>query len=44
MTFGSDGATVMAPTDAILETPSVMFRQLVPPFVVFHTPPSTAPK
>src|SRR5256885_1807119 len=44
MTFGSDGATVTAPTDEMSDLPSVMLRQVCPPFAVRHTPPFTAPK
>src|ERR1019366_1057036 len=33
----------MAPTDEMSLRPSVMLRHVWPPFVVFHTPPLTAP-
>ena len=49
ITFGSLGATVSAPTEEISGAPPVtrkseMFDHDWPPFVVFHTPPFTAPK
>jgi hypothetical protein len=42
-TFGSDGATAIAPTDPVFTCPSVTGDQLVPPFVVLKTPPPVAP-
>ncbi len=42
-TFGSDGATASAPTEPVFTWPSVSADQLVPPFVVFQTPPPVAP-
>ena len=43
MTLGSDGATAIAPTAAVVNWPSVMHSQVHPPSVVFHTPPAQAP-
>jgi hypothetical protein len=43
-TFGSEGATAIAPTPAIVfPLSSLIFCQLCPPFVVRQTPPFTAP-
>ena len=44
ITFGSLGATVMAPTLDRSVLPSVMFSHVCPALVVFQTPPFTAPK
>ena len=49
MTFGSFGATAIAPTDEISGAPpftlkSVMLVQLWPALMVFHTPPLAEPK
>jgi hypothetical protein len=44
ITLGSLGATAIAPTEEMSLTPSVTLRQDCPAFVVFHTPPFTAPK
>src|SRR5437667_10959402 len=43
MTSESDGATASAPTDMV-EVLSVRGVHVEPPFVVFQTPPATAPK
>ena len=42
-TLGSDGATATAPIEPP-KVPSLMFFQLSPPSVVFHTPPPVEPK
>jgi hypothetical protein len=42
MTFGSDGATAMAPIDPVGWS-SKIGAQMRPKSVVFHTPPFTAP-
>src|SRR5262249_6542446 len=44
ITFGSLGASAIAPTEEMLVLPSVMLYQVWPAFVVFQTPPSTPPK
>src|SRR6267378_3837365 len=41
MTFGSEGATAIAPTEP-LACPSKIGSHVLPVFVVFHTPPFTA--
>jgi hypothetical protein len=43
MTFGSDSATAMAPTAAVLKKLSETLRQYCPPSVDFQTPPAQAP-
>src|SRR6266568_2390910 len=43
MTFASDGATAIAPTD-MMEVWSVNGAHVRPPSVAFQTPPATAPK
>src|SRR6476619_2543554 len=43
-TSGFDSDTATAPTDALFTWPSVTGVQLMPPSVVFHSPPPTAPK
>src|SRR5690242_3448592 len=42
--LGSDGATAMAPTAEVRKKPSETFSHVVPPSVVFPTPPAQAPK
>jgi len=39
ITFGSDGATAMAPTAALPKSSSDTGSQDAPAFTVFHTPP-----
>ena len=43
ITFASEGATAIAPIEAIGSESKIGF-QVRPPSLVFHTPPSTAPK
>ena len=42
-TFGSLGATAIAPTVPVLKEPSEMLRQLMPMLSVFQTPPPVVP-
>ena len=41
---GLDGATATAPTEELAIWPSVTGFQVVPPSVVFQSPPPVAPK
>ena len=43
MTFGSEGASVIAPIEATFCESKIGFH-VIPPFVVFQTPPPTEPK
>src|SRR2546428_5303350 len=43
-TFGSDSEIPMAPTDPVLKYSSEIGSQLMPPSLVFQTPPPVAPK
>src|SRR4051812_2637743 len=43
-TSGFDSDTATAPTDELFSCPSVTGAHRMPPSVVFHKPPPTAPK
>ena len=43
MTLGSESATAIAPTEAVLKKPSETFSHELPLSVVFQTPPPTVP-
>jgi hypothetical protein len=42
-TLGSDGATAMAPIEPAMRVESVVGSHVMPPSLVFHTPPPVAP-
>jgi hypothetical protein len=44
MMSGFDSETATAPTDALVICPSVIGAHVVPPSVVFQSPPPVAPK